>query len=199
VSPFDAKVQDWRERASRYGRLSSLLGEDKSTAPLRALTSEMQQQLERLCDLTDTADHLMRYSAVLTAELDFVLARGRANRLRAPGSSTEDLREESRLCLEEAKAAVDDALRGDLASRAFALAQFAEAIDRGETSPEDGRALARRLDRGPPADRNKRDFVARQNVERYRRILATGGLDDTRRRMIEMLLNEALAKLADGR
>ena len=156
----------------------------------------MERQLERLRDLTETGHDLRRYSSVLISELDFLLTRWRGGRLRASGFSAEDIREEARMCLDEAKAAVAETLRKSLASRAFLLAQVAERVNRGETSPEEdeGGVVA-------PGQREEteRTFVARQNVERYRRVLAEGGLDDARRELVEKLLDEELAGLGERR
>lgn len=130
MSPFDPKTYDWQHRAARFQRFSALLGEDKATAPLRALAREMEQHRERLRDLMATGDDLLRYNAVLLAEIDVVLACIRGNLLRAPGFRAADLKEESRLCLEEARAAQDEATRHSFASRAFELAQAGEQIGR---------------------------------------------------------------------
>ena len=130
MSPFDAS-DNWQARAARYQRLSTLLGEDKKTAPLHALALEMQEQVERAHELTARSDDLLRYTAVLLAELGAVVACINGKRLRTSRYSAADVREEARLCIEEAQTGVDDAMRRSLLGRAFELAQLGEQIDRG--------------------------------------------------------------------
>jgi hypothetical protein len=82
-----------------------------------------------------------------------------------------ELREQSRLYRQAAEKETTVEFKRRLASHALALAQLAEKIERDE-------------------------FVAQANIERYRRMLAQG-LDAKRRRMIEALLQEERAKLAN--
>lgn len=133
MSPFDPTTDGWEQRARRYHRLSVLLREDKPTGPLRGLALEVERHVQRLQEMEDVRaarDSLMRYNAVLVAEIDAVLARIRGNPVPAPHYNAADVREESRLCVEEARAAADDAVRRSLSSRAFELAQRAEQMER---------------------------------------------------------------------
>jgi hypothetical protein len=126
MSAFDETQDDRAERLQRFRKLSALLGEDKRAAPLGALALEMARRLIERSALRAGHEELMRLRQVMLAELDVVIAWTRSHVLRPPGFSAEDLREESRLCREEAGAALDSAMRRSFASRAFDLAMLAE-------------------------------------------------------------------------
>jgi hypothetical protein len=181
--PSDATIDPWQQRAARYQRLSALFHEDRATAPLSSLAAEMQREIIRPRDLTEVADNVMRYNAVLVAQLDHALACVRGNRLPARPFSGDDLREATRLCIEEAKSAVDLATRRSLSARAFDLAQVAEMICRTETSPPATPAVAEEMQ------------LSDRIVGHLRRMLAEGDLEGSYRQDIEKLLEQELARL----
>ncbi len=136
MPPLDDRVQDWRQRAARYRRISDLLGEDGADARVRVLAREIEQQLENFRHLRAAAEEHKARNAVLLAEIDTFLARAQgamffANHLLRPlRFSADDLREESRICREEAQACEDMTVRRALASRALALAMLGEKVAR---------------------------------------------------------------------
>ncbi len=116
MSPLDNKLRDWHQRATRYRQLSALLGEDETARRLHTLALEMEHRLHAFGRAAATAEERMLDNAILLAQIDTFLARARgamffASQLRRPlGLNTDDLREESRLCREEAQ---DSEVRGD--------------------------------------------------------------------------------------
>jgi hypothetical protein len=133
MSPFDEKLDDWQERIARFRRFTALLGENEAMAPLRALAQAMEQNLLKRRALSARSDELMALRDVMMAEIDIVLACARNRRLQpAPGFSPADLREESRLCREEASAALDVATQRAFARRALDLAMLGEQRTREE-------------------------------------------------------------------
>ena len=126
MSPFDEKPDDLQERIARFRKFSLLMGEDEATVPLRALALEMERHLLERRELRAQRHELMRLREVLLAEIDVVLAWSRSHSLRAPSFSSDDLREESRLCREEARAALDLATRRAFATRALDFAMLGE-------------------------------------------------------------------------
>jgi hypothetical protein len=140
VTPFEmgfaAKVQTWRQRAARYRTMSALLGEDESAGRMRALAVELENRLTDLERLATDGEDLAAMTRVLLGEIDAFLGQAQtvaanARSLARPGKSrAADVREEARLCIEEGKAAAQRAVRRAAASRAFALAQLAEEMER---------------------------------------------------------------------
>ena len=140
MSPLDDQTQRLQERAARYRRMSALLGEDEATGRLRVLAREIDRQvaalrqgqelIRRAQEARAASYQLTRYNAVLHAEIDSVLARIRGNPRQGHRFRDEDVKEESRLCVEEAEAAADRAMRQSLASQALTLAQLAEQMKR---------------------------------------------------------------------
>lgn len=126
MSPLDEQQDEWAERVQRYRKLSELLGEDATTAPLRALALEMERNLRLRTELRARHEQLKHLHDVLIAEIDVALTCARSRLLRAPRFSAASLREESRLCREEANAALATAVRRAFASRALDLAMLAE-------------------------------------------------------------------------
>ncbi len=128
MSPRLDAFQDWQQRCERYRRFSTLLGEDETTAPLHALVLDMQQHQEKWRALVASREQRQHWRSVLLAEIDTLLMRSRGalfcsrNLLRPFSFSAEDIREESRLCQEEAKTTEDIETRRALASRALRLA-----------------------------------------------------------------------------
>ncbi len=141
MSPFDDQSRDWQQRAARYRKMSTLLGEDETAVRLRALALEMEEQRKRSGQLRASAEELRACNAVLLAKIDAFLARARAAvsaaklASRTPPFSAEDVREESRLCREEGMATEDMEIRRPLAWRALALAMLAEQIAREDDRP----------------------------------------------------------------
>jgi hypothetical protein len=134
MSPLDEKQDDWQQRVARFRRFAALLGEDEATAPLRALAREMERRLLERYALGARYEELKRIGDVLIAEIDVVFAWARSSLVRAPGFTAADLREESRLCREEASAALDETTRRAFAKRALDLAMLGEEITRDKDS-----------------------------------------------------------------
>lgn len=130
MCPLDEKLDSWEERLARYRKLSALLGEDEATAPLRALAVEVGRRLFKRFELKHTYEDLSCLRDVLIAEIDLVLLWTRNHLLRPPRFSPEDMREASRLCREEAQAALDTVTRRAFAARALDLAMLAEQLAR---------------------------------------------------------------------
>ncbi len=134
MSPLDNKLRDWHQRATRYRQLSALLGEDETARRLHTLALEMEHRLHAFGRAAATAEERMLDNAILLARIDTFLARARgamffaSQLLRPLGLNTDDLREESRLCREEARDSEDAATRRAFASRALALAVIGEKI-----------------------------------------------------------------------
>src|SRR6266853_159699 len=111
-----------------------LLGEDETAGRLHTLALEMEQRLNTFRENRTVAQERLLDNAILLAQIDTFLARARgamffASQLRRPlGFNTDDLREESRLCREEARDSEDAATRRAFASRALALAGIGEKI-----------------------------------------------------------------------
>lgn len=131
------KVRDRQQRAARYRRLATLLGNDEPTDRLCALALEMEQQRENF----GPAEAVERTldTTILLAEIDTFLARARgavffASRLLRPlRFSADDLREAARLCREEAEISEAVAMRRALASRAVDLEMLGDKIARENT------------------------------------------------------------------
>jgi hypothetical protein len=134
------KVRDCQQRAARYRRMATLLGDDR----LCALALAMEQRRENFGQAE--AGERMLDTAILLAEIDTFLARARGamffagHLLRPLRFSADDLGEAARLCREEAEASEAVAMRRTLAARAHDLAMLAEKI--GRTNME-GRNEAR--------------------------------------------------------
>ena len=131
MPPFEA-TQGSGGRATRYRELADLAGEDRMAVRLRGLAEELQRQQERYAELHVASQQTRRRTALLLSELDEFLKGVRtelasARRMLRPCSySAEDLREESRLCREEARAALDLEGRRALAARALDFAMLGE-------------------------------------------------------------------------
>jgi hypothetical protein len=139
MSPFDDKRDERQQSVERFRRFSTLLGDGEATAPLRDLALEMERHLLQGPVRTEH-DELKRLREVLLAEIDVIIAWSKSRMLRSPGFSAAGLREESRVCLEEAKAARDTATRRAFARRALDLAMLAEHATRRTTeAPAPGR------------------------------------------------------------
>lgn len=127
---------DWQRRVERFRRWSTLLGEDDTMAPLRTLVLQMEQQRDRLQKIDAAREELMRHRSVLLGEIDTLLERARGNLLSARARllpsrfDPEDIREESRLCREEARSAEELATRRSFASRSLELAMLGEKVAR---------------------------------------------------------------------
>ena len=136
MSPPRDAFEDWQQRCERFRRLSTLLGEDEATAPLHALALGMQQSLDDWREIRATRQQLRRWRSGLLGEMDTVLVRSRGamffskHMLRPFSYSAADLREESRLCREEAQTADDVETRRALAAKALGLAYLGEEVER---------------------------------------------------------------------
>ena len=135
MAPLDEKLRDWQQRTARYRQLSMLLGEDETAGRLHTLALEMEQRLNTFRETRTVAQERLLDNAILLAQIDTFLARARgamffaSQLLRPLRLKPEDLREESRLCREEARESEDIATRRALATRALALAVIGEKID----------------------------------------------------------------------
>ena len=131
-----ARVARWREKVARYRSLSRLFQERDGSGPLAALARGIEEQIQNLDALkTDLHMHQLNRQVVM-AELDSVLVRLRTF---ADGGiaahpnghfTVDDVREESRLCLEEAKAAEEIAQQRLLSAHAFEFARLAKQMSR---------------------------------------------------------------------
>lgn len=132
---LDARARLWRS-VSRYRRLSALFAEDGACCPLLAVARGIETHLDNNETLTALNEELAAGTQVLLAEIDTLLMRARATRAEArallsrPIHSSADMREEARLCAEEAQADESMDRKRSIAARAFSLAQFAEAAER---------------------------------------------------------------------
>ena len=123
-----------RDRAARYRRVSSLLGGRTKDSRLTALAGEIEEwadQIERTMEKVQTK---VAATHVLVAEIDACIGRtgqeAAFSKMRRNGRySADDLREEARLCAEEARAASDLAEKRTLAAKAADLADVAEKVD----------------------------------------------------------------------
>ncbi|HEV8026314.1 MAG TPA: hypothetical protein VGP50_02725 [Stellaceae bacterium] len=130
-----------RDRAARYRRVSSLLGGRPKDSRLTALAREIEEwadQIERTMEKVHTQ---VAATHVLVAEIDACIGRAGQevafSKMRRNGRySADDLREEARLCAEEARAASDLAEKRKLAATAADLADAAESVERVEATPE---------------------------------------------------------------
>lgn len=96
--------------------------------------------------------------------------------------SSAEMRQECARCLEAARNTADPAVKVELIARALQLAQEAEALDRAAGKPPEPTGK----------DPESRDFaretwVLQQNIERYRRLIATGLDEPTRREVVRQL------------
>jgi hypothetical protein len=138
MAPLEDASRDWRDRMLRVRRLADLLRADPAAGRLVALAQEIEQGLLRLSETAAIAQETRRHSAVIRAEMAGIVARSRSELffakhfLRNHRYSADDLREESRLCREEASASEEGEARQELAASAFQLAMMGEAISRAE-------------------------------------------------------------------
>lgn len=135
MAPLDAKRRDWEDRIARCRRLADLLRGDTMGARLAALAQEIEEQLRKHGDLLAVAAERRRHRRAMLAEIDGVLARARTelslSRLKLDRAySADDLREEARLCRDEAMASDDVETRRAFAGHAFELAMMGEAVQR---------------------------------------------------------------------
>lgn len=113
-----------------------MLREDRAAEPLRALLGDMEQNGGKRRELAAQRKALLRYHIRLVAEIEKVLARARAEMfsakhlLRPMSFSAVDLREESRLCRDEAAATADTEMRRKIAALALDFAMLGEAATR---------------------------------------------------------------------
>jgi hypothetical protein len=116
--------------------MAELLGRGDGAPRLRALAAELERQIENRAALRDAAETSRRHRAAMLAEMKDVCDQiraelSRARRLLQPMRfSGDDLREESRLCREEAAVSGRTEMGRALASRAAELAMFGEHVDR---------------------------------------------------------------------
>lgn len=130
---LDESRRDWQERIARCRELADLMRGDTAGARLAALAREIEQQLQTWSELRAVADEQRRHRRAMLAEIDVMVIRTRLelslSRLRAKeANGSEQLREEARLCREEALAGDDMAMRRSFAGRAFELSMMGEAL-----------------------------------------------------------------------
>jgi hypothetical protein len=124
-----------RDRATRYRRLSSLLGCGDDDDRLQALAGEIEEWVEQIERTMEKVHSEVAATHVLVAEIDACIGRagqkpGFPKLRRGCARSADDLREAARLCVEEARAASDPSERRELSAKIADLAGFAEMIDR---------------------------------------------------------------------
>lgn len=138
-------------------------------------------------DFAERAGNPVIWEARLLAAADFEAEAARVDAMFAPlpagaaateAPSAAALRSEARRLIERAQAAADDQSRRQLAARALALSQRAE-------------ALANALEEDPR--------IIRMNIERYRAMLAAGIDDGPQKRLVERMLGDAETALAAPR
>jgi CRP-like cAMP-binding protein len=88
-------------------------------------------------------------------------------------ASVEELRAEARRLIEAVKNTSDPEIKKEIAARALALSERAEAIERSIEDPT----------------------IIRANIERYRAMLASGIKDEGKQRIVEEMLSDAEALL----
>ena len=126
----------------RYRKWAELLRTDRGGARLAALAVEMEEAGQRLRELATAAEQKRRYRDALRREILDLIARAHSELAyarhlsRDHSYSAEDLREESRLCREEARSAEDGAVRRDFAGKAFELAMIGEAVERSKEADQ---------------------------------------------------------------
>jgi hypothetical protein len=136
MSPLEQRLQQWEARLSRCRELADRLRGDDGGDRLAVVAVEIQQQMREIAEGTLTVAHEMRRSAAMLAEMNQVITRTRHALLLSREHriafrfGADDLREEARVCREEAEASDDISSRQTFAARAFELAQLGEAIHR---------------------------------------------------------------------
>ena len=136
MDEFAERVDRWQLQATRFRALARLLGDERGAGPLAELARGIDEQIRNLEALRVGVIVQSLRTEVLLAELDAVRARAR-DILSEEGAghsrvsfSMEDVREASRLCIEEAAAIQEIAQKRQVTEQAFALAQLAEEISR---------------------------------------------------------------------
>lgn len=142
MAPFESVGRNLQTRLQRCQKLADLLRADQAGARFAALAAQIEQQLQDYAALSASLEDGRRHREALRADIDRVIARSRSelffseHLLRDHTFSSEDLREESRLCREEARASGDGEERRGFARSAFDLAMLAEAVERSPTRSE---------------------------------------------------------------
>lgn len=132
----DTVWHDLQPRLLRLQKLADLIRTDDAGPQAAVLADQIEQQLQTYRDLYATLEDVRRHRLAVHAEVGRVIARSRAGlffakyMLRDHPHSADDLREESRLCQEEARTCDDGREQRGFASHAFDLAQLAEAVER---------------------------------------------------------------------
>jgi hypothetical protein len=130
----DETLDGLKIRLVRYQELAELLATNPASTRFPAVVSKIQQQQNFLDGLRLTREACTRSRKAMSEEMNAIIAESRsalfASKLNARGHpfGAEDLREESRLCLEEARGCVDHQERLQFARHAFDLAQLGEAV-----------------------------------------------------------------------
>ncbi len=136
INEFAQRTDRWREQATRFRALARLLGDESGVGPLAELARGIDEQIRSVEALRAGVIVQSLRTEVLLAELDMLRARARAilseqgDHHAGVSFTTEDVREESRLCVEEAAAMHEIAEKKLVTEQAFALAQLAEEISR---------------------------------------------------------------------
>lgn len=142
MAPFDTRLREWESRITRCRELADRLRGDEGANRLLAIATELDHRMRAIARETLTISQEMRFRAAMLAEINLIVARTRTELLlsRAHRSTfrftADDLREEARVCREEAEACEDITSRQTFAARAFDLAQMGEAIERQQRKPE---------------------------------------------------------------
>ncbi len=127
------RLHRWRQQAARYRSLSRLLLLDPDdSSPLAALARGIEEQIQNLETFVGELHMHQLQQQIVAAELDTALARVRTIvdggvAIRPNGHFTaDDVREEGRLCLEEAEATEDAATKRLMAARADQFGRLAK-------------------------------------------------------------------------
>jgi hypothetical protein len=129
-------ARDWHARLARCRQWADLLRADPAGGRLAALAHDIEQRLERLGEIKYALQETREHRARLRAEVAVVIGQSRAalfftkELLRNHPYSSDQLREESRLCQAEAHAAHDGETRRDFARCASDFAMLGEAVSR---------------------------------------------------------------------
>ncbi len=142
MAPFDIRLREWEGRINRCRELADRLRGDDGANRLAALAAELEQRMRAVRAETLMISQQMRFRAAILAEINLVVARTRTELLLSRAEratfrfTADDLREEARVCREEAEACEDITSRQTFAARAFDLAQVGEAVERQQRKPQ---------------------------------------------------------------
>lgn len=133
-------AREWQERHARCRRMADLVRAREARSRLAALAHEIEKQMSDLSRIVTIAEERKRQSTLLLEAIEQIAGHIRSEMfftkqlLRRNSYTPEALREEARLCREEAKLSAGSEQHRAFSHRAFELAQFAEAVSRNDRS-----------------------------------------------------------------